>query len=106
MNHFILRPVNHMNITSLFIIFRAPGYTKAVCASPTRKVRMKMKIIFINVNHFWMISYDRNVIVLHTVNKLIFPLFPNVGFFSSVLSQTSITLTKFSEKYINTHNIR
>ena len=41
MNHFILRPVNHMNITSLFIIFRAPGYTKAVCAGPTRKVRMK-----------------------------------------------------------------
>jgi hypothetical protein len=30
-----------MNITSLFIIFRAPGYTKAVCAGPTRKVRMK-----------------------------------------------------------------
>lgn len=24
-----------------FIIFRAPGYTKSVCAGPTRKVRMK-----------------------------------------------------------------
>ena len=81
MNHFILRPVNHMNITSLFIIFRAPGYTKAVCAGPTRKVRMKNERSYLsifNMNHFWMISCDRNAIVLHTVNKLLFPLFQNV----------------------------
>ena len=54
-----------MNIISLFIIFRAPGYTKAVCTSPTERSGCKMKIIFINMNHFLMISYDQDVMKLY-----------------------------------------
>ena len=148
-----------MNTTSLFIIFRAPGYTKAVCTSPTRKVRIQ------NGDHIYQydsllndilwLGYYKTVWTSHhclsysehrdtprlyaqvqlersgwkwrsylsiwitsgwypVIGMLLcyiqstnyYYLCSKMWVFSSVLSKTSITLTKFSGKYINIYSIR
>lgn len=39
-------------------------------------------------------------------NYVVLPLFQNVRYLSFVLCQTSLTLAKFIEKYINIHNTK